>query len=109
MRIQENVGLDVFAKGSNMDKKLRKLAHFLTAMSPNDYEYYVDDIYFDYGQNWMYTTVVCRGDGRWGGWQALNPREQEAVFFAQSTSDLHKIAEEVLAGKFCPDKPKSEP
>ena len=106
MRIEENIGLEVYAKGSDMDKKLKKLAKFLSALSPNDYDYYVDDTYFDYGQGWIYTTVLCRGDGEWGGYQALNPKEQEAVFFADTTDDLYKIAKEVLADKFCPDKIK---
>lgn len=97
-----NPGIEVYSKGSDMDKKLNRVASFLTAMSPKGYRYYVDDIYFDYGQNWMYTTVIA-DDGD-GGYQALNPRQQGKVFFANSIDELYEIAKEVLSGDYTPDR-----
>ena len=93
----------VFKKGSREYELLDKLAMELTRKSPNHYKYYVDETYFDYGQGWMWTTVLCKS-GKYS-YQALNPREQEEVLLSGgSCEEIAAIADEVLADKFCPDK-----
>ena len=93
-----------FGPGTDERKKLSVAAAVLTAKSPNGYRYYVGETYFDYGQDWMWTTVLCEGD-HWGGYQALNPREQEEILLAD-VNEIPAICDGVLADKFCPDKKK---
>lgn len=94
----------VFEKDSDEYNKLERMATILALMSPNKYEYSVDETYFDFGQDWTWTTIICKG-GQWGGYQALNPAEQERVIFSDgSIEELLKIAKDVFADKFCPDR-----
>lgn len=82
--------------------KLNRMANILTGLSPRGYHYTVGNTYFDYGQGWEWTTVLCDG-GNFGGYQALNPREQEDIILAD-IAELPRIAQEILTDKFCPDK-----
>lgn len=100
--LKENAYIKTFKLGDPEFENLYKLADILTKKSPNKYVYYVGDTYFDLGQNWMWTTVLCRGD--WSSYQALNPREQEEAILANSDAELEKIADSVLSDKYCPDK-----
>lgn len=99
-----NWAIKRFEPGSDEQKMLAVAAAVLTAKSPNGYRYYVGTTYFDYGQDWKWTTVLCEGD-KWGGYQALNPREQEDILLAD-INDIPKICDEVLADKYCPDRVK---
>lgn len=100
--LKENAYIKTYKLGDPEFENLYKLADILTKKSPNKYVYYVGDTYFDLGQNWMWTTVLCRGD--WSSYQALNPREQEEAILANSDAELEKIADSVLSDKYCPDK-----
>ena len=100
--LKENAYIKTFKLGDPEFENLYKLADILTRKSPNKYVYYVGDTYFDFGQNWMWTTVLCRGG--WSSYQALNPREQEEAILANSDAELEKIADSVLSDKYCPDK-----
>lgn len=100
--LKENAYIKTFKLGDPEFENLYKLADILTKKSPNKYIYYVGDTYFDLGQNWMWTTVLCRGG--WSSYQALNPREQEEAILANSDAELEKIADSVLSDKYCPDK-----
>lgn len=100
--LKENAYIKTFKLGDPEFENLYKLADILTRKSPNKYVYYVGDTYFDLGQNWMWTTVLCRGN--WSSYQALNPREQEEAILANSDAELEKIADSVLSDKYCPDK-----
>lgn len=100
--LKENAYIKTFKLGDPEFENLYKLADILTKKSPNKYIYYVGDTYFDLGQDWMWTTVLCRGD--WSSYQALNPREQEEAILAKSDAELEKIADSVLSDKYCPDK-----
>ena len=100
--LKENAYIKTFKLGDPEFENLYKLADILTKKSPNKYIYYVGDTYFDLGQDWMWTTVLCRGN--WSSYQALNPREQEEAILANSDAELEKIADSVLSDKYCPDK-----
>ena len=79
---------------------LRRASALLTAKSPCGYTYYVGETYMDYGAGIRWTTILCDG-GKWGGFQALNPREwEELVFFGK---DLDEFAKEHFADKWCAD------
>lgn len=83
-------------------KALECAAAALECASPNHVRYVVEDVYFDLGQDWMWTTVVAyRKDG--SSWQTLNPRDHELI----TTCDIVNIAEAVkntINDKFNPDR-----
>lgn len=96
----------VFERGSDEYCKLLLTAALLEAKSPNGYHYKVDETYFDLGQGWKWTTVICEGDS-WGGYQALCPAEQKRVLESNgSIEELMKIVNSVLTDKYCPDRIK---
>lgn len=93
-----------FDVGSKNRDLLKLAAAVLTLKSPNGWRYYVGETYFDYGQDWKWTTVLCNG-GSSGGYQALNPAEQEAILLSDGSMDsMAKIADRILSDKFCPDR-----
>ena len=97
-------GIKRFDHGSRERELLKIAAAVLTFKSPNGWRYYVDETYFDYGQDWKWTTVLCAG-GSFGGYQALNPVEQEEILLSDgSIESIAKIVDMVLSDKFSPDK-----
>lgn len=47
-----------------------------------DVEFYISDVYFDYGQNWMWTTILCKYKdciGLNSSYQILNPNDYEKI------------------------------
>ena len=64
-------------------------------------EDYVGDTYFDYGQNWKWTVVLCEcTDG--DRYQALTPREWEEV--VNDKRPQNDNMKDLFNGKYCPDK-----
>lgn len=91
-----------FAKGSEEYNRLNMMADILTEKSPNGYKYYVGDCYFDMGQDWMWTTIICdKTDGY--SYQALYPVEHERIIHARD-DEFNSIANDFFSSKYCPDK-----
>lgn len=99
--------IKIYEKNTPEYDKLRRAAAILTGLSPNGWEYYVGETFFDYGQDWRWTTVLCRCTGQFtDSYQALCPADQERIVFAP-IEELPAIAADVLAWKFCPDRIKN--
>ena len=96
--------IKVFGADAPERDKLNRLAYILTGISPRGYKYRVEETYFDFGQDWKWTTIIAHGDV--GSYQALNPAEQEKIILSD-ISDFPRIAREILSDKFCPDRIKS--
>ena len=88
-------------KGTREYKNLVAVAGMLTALSATGYEYRVEDVYFDFGQNWMWTTITR--DSKWGGVQVLSPRDWNGVIFATSTAELAEAVDEIRNDKYFSD------
>jgi len=91
--------IKTFAKGTQEYKNLEAAAALMTAFSPKGIIYRVQETYFDYGQDWMWTTIIAYEDSpRWGrdSWQALNPREQEEICLTSNVKELAKVVEKVM-------------
>lgn len=71
--------------------------------------FYIDikDIYFDYGQNWMYTALITERFSDDSTWQSLCPRDYENVVASDSFSEIEAwaiyYATEVANGKISVD------
>lgn len=82
-------------------KKLVAVAKLLEAFSPNNAKYEVSDVYFDYGLNWMWTTI-CRREYR--ECQVLCPRDWEMIMIAQTPADLIYVVDLIRNDKYFGDK-----
>lgn len=90
-------------KDTSFYKNLKAVAAMLEAVSPNNKTYEVEDVYFDFGQNWMWTTI-SRDNDKWGGVQVLNPRQWERILMADGPAELAECVEEIRNDKFFGDK-----
>ena len=78
--LNEESALRVFKPESEEYTRLQNFADELNNDARFQANYTVEDLYFDYGQNWMWTTIIAhKQNERGGGWQALTPRNQERV------------------------------
>ena len=82
---------------------LRLAANGLTFQSPNSVFYTVDDVYFDFGQEWMWTTIVAHGSNG-DSWQALTPSEWEKLMTAETVGEVADIVAEIGHGVLNPDR-----
>lgn len=95
--------ITTYEVGTKEHKALEAAAKLLEAMSPNGTEYTVEDVYFDYGAHWMWTTVVAhRKDGT--SWQALCPRDQNLITDDGSLEGIARAVSYTIKDKFNPDK-----
>lgn len=87
--------------GSREYKNLEAVAKMLEAVSPNEAIYEVSDCYFDYGQNWMWTTILRFG---FRECQILSPRQWEEILLADGIAELAEVAENIRNDKYFGDK-----
>lgn len=91
-----NEHIKAFAPDSPEYRKLSRAATILTACTEGR-RYYVGETYFDYGQDWKWTTIICEKEGStFGGFQALYPVDQERIVNAKNGEDLLKAVRLVL-------------
>ena len=76
----------------------KELANKLNELSPNKHKYVVEQIYLDYGSNWMWTTIVDKT----ADVQVLSPAQWLAL--VNKTSTVEEIAKDILTDKYCQDK-----
>ena len=95
----------VIEKGTQEYKNLQAVAAMLEAVSPNEAKYVVEDVYFDYGQDWMWTTICRRG---YSECQVLNPREWEYILACRGIDTLAKAAKAVIDDEYFGDKVKGQ-
>lgn len=66
-----------FSSSSNEYKALEAVAAILNSTCTNGYTFIVDDVYFDLGQNWMWTTIVAEKNDDF--YQVLCPRDHGLI------------------------------
>lgn len=97
-RNKPNWYIDVFPENSLEYKKLNDFTEKLNERTPKDYDYVVEDFYFDGGQNWMWTSILridnTRKNDVLGKVWALNPRQQEDILLG---NNVETILEELTA------------
>ena len=80
-----NEYIKVFDRDSKEYEKLKLAADIMSF--DTGISHYVGDTYFDFGQDWKWTTILAK-DITWGAYQALCPRQQEMILNADSTDDI---------------------
>lgn len=88
-------------KSEKAYRRLEMVAMALTFDSPNNARYEVEDCYLDFGQNWMWTTIVRHG---YKECQVLSPKEWDDIMLASSSEELAKIVKEIENGKYFGDR-----
>lgn len=78
----------------------------LFAENDMDMTIVVKDIYFDYGQDWMYTAPITVDNRETSySWQTLCPRDYEIIIGCDSISDMCRYADyyvnEMVDGNVC--------
>lgn len=83
--------IKVFAYDSPEYDKLYRMSVILTMVSKKNTLYLADNTYFDYGQNWKWTTLIAhRHDG--GSYQ-ISPLFQEMII---RSDDLLTTAHDIV-------------
>lgn len=81
-------------------KNMKLAAAMLEVMSEHNAQYIVEDTYLDFGQDWMWTTIVRRG---WHDCQILNPREWFMITNAETTEDVARAVDDIRSGEWFRD------
>ena len=83
-------------------KKLVAVASALAMLSPNNAVYRVEDVYLDFGQKWMWTTISKKED--WCDVQILCPRDWKLIMEIETADDLAKIVNQIRSNEYFSDK-----
>ena len=75
-------------------QNLARVARIMTARSLNGTRFEVGVTYFDFGQDWRWTTILAYKKDN-GSFQALTPAEQEKIVTAK-VDDLDTVAQELM-------------
>ena len=85
-------------------KNLEYACELMSATSKNNYDYEVEDVYLDYGQKWMWTTITCYDDDR-NSWQVLSPKDWKVITEAETLEEIDQyVLNEMKNDKFWLDK-----
>lgn len=94
----------VYGWDEPIHRKMESIAAMLELRSPRKCIYTVGETYFDYGQDWRWTTIL-REDPVWGSVQVLTPRDLEMIAEADDTAEsLRKVVEFIVNGDYFNDK-----
>ena len=96
--------IKIHKKGSDERKLLERCAEVLTKTDCRGRKYHVDETYFDFGKDWMWTTILAT-DSVMGDYQALRPIDQQDILCG---ADPTEIAIRVLADKYVPTTRNAE-
>jgi hypothetical protein len=77
--------------------KLQTVSNLLNLFDKTDNFYYIDDIYFDHGQDWKWTTIVVAKNGNFSdSYQLLCPRDHELIINSLTLNNLVDITKTLL-------------
>lgn len=81
-------------------EKLLAVAAVLQATSKNKARYAVREVYFDLGQDWMWTTICREG---YSACQILSPRQWEMIITASNAEELFECVKYIQSDKYFMD------
>lgn len=95
-----------FEKGTTEYKRLEAVAKMLEALSAHNATYEVENVYFDFGQDWWWTTITQYRDTDMGirECQILSPKQWELIILSTTTSALANACDEIRNNKYFQDK-----
>lgn len=86
---------------SDQKINLEIAAKLLTRFNKKELYYYVNETYFDYGQNWKWTTIIACDyskpqNSAEFSYQALNPKEWGSIITAKNVDELAKAVNDYM-------------
>ena len=95
--------IQCYQKHSNEYNRLRTAAAVLELLEPS-LHFDVDDTYFDYGQDWRWTTIIATDPEKKPGtvlskFQYLSPRDQEDIVSCTDCRQIAAVCENILGKK----------
>ena len=95
----------VLRPGEDAYENLEYACDIMFANSKNNFNYEVENTYFDFGQDWKWTTIICYDEGNNRSWQVLSPREWGEITEAQSLEEIDQyVLNKVMTDKYWLDK-----
>lgn len=88
-------------KGTAEYKRFEAVAKMLSAFSKSGFDFKVEDVYLDYGQDWMWTTITTYHDS-WNV-QVLSPRQWMAIMTSETMDDLMEVIKDIRNGEYFKD------
>lgn len=85
--------------------KLLLVANLLTMYSPHDARYTVQNVYLDFGQDWMWSTIVRRG---YRECQILSPRDWKRIVGSESVEELLDVIRDLINDSYALDYGKEK-
>jgi hypothetical protein len=88
-------------------KMLEAVAKLLETFSAKGFKYTVEDVYFDFGQDWMWTTIIAHNPEEFGvlhSWQAINPRQWEGIITSTNVNELTEMVNIIQNDNWFSDK-----
>ena len=86
----------VYAPNSDEMVKLKLACYELERLSRHGTRYYVEETYFDFGQNWTYSAIIAdKGNG--DTWQAVCPRDYERILLS---TDIADTCRQIVSSKY---------
>lgn len=85
-----------YAPDSEAVLKLKLACYELMNRNEHGTKFSVQDTYFDFGQRWMWTTIIAKrknGDT----WQILSPRQHEDIL---NSDDISQTVDDIMNDKF---------
>lgn len=83
-------------------RKLLIVCTLLNNYTQADCVFCVEDTYFDFGQNWEWTTIICRYQKDENSfhdqysYQYLSPTIQQSIFLANTVDEIFNITDKLL-------------
>jgi len=83
-------------------RKLLIVCTLLNSYTQADCVFYVEDTYFDYGQDWKWTTILCCPQNstdffhNYHKYQYLTPAVQQSIFLANTLDEIFNITDKLL-------------
>lgn len=107
-KVQESSYIKEYPKNSPEYKRLETACALLNCY--NKYTYTVENIYFDAGQDWMWSTIVCHtgSSGVLGSWQVLSPKDHEKIVTAANPEQLGKAVDDVMHDEYFKGGPQED-
>lgn len=80
-----------FSKTSDEYKKLEDMVSILKEMHPNR-QFWIEDTWFDAGQDWMWTTILSQNVKLDMPYQYLYPVDQKTIIESTTKNELIQLA-----------------
>ena len=88
--------IKVFNYGSEEFKRLELACNLLNEFD-KEAKYRVGVTWFDFGQDWKWTTIIVEYDSKWSNGYQIDPKNHEDILNAREMKDLVEVCELLIS------------